>query len=490
MTKRNAVIRTLVASAVLAVIGSAQAGSVTSTARIVANEAFGTAIAQPTVTLGAISLPSLAYAFNTPGGIVVNNGGSVKVVFTLTGGTTDVAGTFAAANVTLSAGLTGFTPTVAVSGTTITITLTNGSGGNLTIGIGGTVTLASTVANAQYRVVGVTQGSNVTATGTALNGFDNSVLEAATPATNVITFADAVTASSVASTATTKISLSTVPTPGTALTAGTTVSFGGVKLTNATGTQVKLDNAATADTDIDMSTATAYTQGGTFTIGKASGSFTPGMTVGIFTDETCTTAIAGTATVTNTPVGAITAATTTVSITYTGLTSAQLTAGVFACGNYSVATGAFNSLTPTVAFTYNKFSTSYSDETVAAFNGYALGTNGAVKDVRSYIPAAAAGYTSFVRIINTGSITASVTGQFVNADGTLGATSGVLAMSLAAGGSVTLTSAQVEAAIGGTAPAASARPRLRLTAPTSGLEAQSFFLTNANGNFSDATGAQ
>ena len=31
---------------------------------------------------------------------------------------------------------------------------------------------------------------------------------------------------------------------------------------------------------------------------------------------------------------------------------------------------------------------------------------------------------------------------------------------------------------------------LRLTAPTNGMQAQSFFLTNANGNFSDATGAQ
>lgn len=491
MTKRNAVIRTLVASAVLAVIGSAQAGSITTTARIVANEAFGSAIAQPTVAAGAISLPSLAYAFNTPGGIVVNPSGSVKVVFTLAGGTFDATGTFAAAsNVTLSAGISTFTPTVSVSGTTATVTLTNGTAGNLTIGIGGTVTLTSSATAALYRVIGVTKGTNVTVTGKALNGFDDSVLEAVTAASDAVTFADAVTAASVASTATTKISLSTTPTPGTALTSGTLVSFGGVKLTNGSGTQVKLDNAGAADTDIVMSTATAYTLGGTFTIGKASGSFTQAMTVGMFTDETCLVPIAGALTQTNAPAGTITSATTTVSLVYTGLAAAELAAGVYACGNYGPATGVFNSLTPTIAFTYNKFSTSYTDETVAAFNGYALATNGQVKDVRSYIPAAATGYTSFVRIINTGSIAAAVTGQFVNANGTLGATSGTLVTSLAAGGSVTLTSAQVEAAIGGTAPAATDRPRLRITAPTSGLDAQSFILTNANSNFSDATGAQ
>ncbi len=487
--KRNAIIRTLVASAVLAVVGSAQAGSVTSTARIVANEAFGTAIAQPTVVAGAISLPSLAYSFNTPGGIVVNNGGSVKVVFTLVGGTTNVVGTFSAANnVMLSAGLTGFTPTVAITGSTATVTLTNTSGGNLTIGIGGTVTLLSTVADAQYRVIGVTKGTNVTATGQALNGFDNSVLEATTAAVDIIKFAEAVTAASTASTSTAKINLNTTPTPGTALVAGTTVSFGGVTLTNTTGTQVMLDNAAAADTDIVIATATAYAQSGTFTVGKASGSFTPGMTVGMFTDQTCAAPITGALTQTNAPVGAITASTTGMTLAYTGLSATELAAGVFLCGDYTAATGVFKEITPTLAFTYDKVSTSYSDEVVAAFNGYALTSNGQTKDVRSYIPAATAGYTSFVRIINTGTVAAAVTGRFINEDGTTSA-SGVVVTSLAAGGSITLTSTQIEAGVG-VAPVATARPRLRLTAPTSGLEAQSFFLTNANGNFSDATGAQ
>ena len=489
MMKRNAIIRTLVASAVLAVVSSAQAGSITSTARIVANEAFGTAIAQPTVAASAIALPSVAYAFNTPGGIVVNSTGSVKVVLTLAGGTTNTSGTFnAGTNVVLSAGISTFTPTVAITGSTVTITLTNSTAGNLTIGIGGTVTLVSTALDQQYRVIGVTKGTNVTATGQALNGFDNSVLEATTASANVITFADAVTAASTASTSTAKINLNTTPTPGTALVTGTKVSFGGVTLTDTTGTQVKLDNAGVADTDITTGTATAFALTGTFTVAKASGSFTPGMTVGLFQTQACAAPITGTLTQTNAPTGVITASTTGMTLAYTGLVAAELNAGVFLCGDYSAATGAFKEFTPTIAFTYDKFSTSYSDKVVTAFNGYALTSNGQTRDVRSYIPAATTGYTSFVRIINTGAVAAPVTGVFVNADGTTSG-SGVIVSSLAAGGSVTLTSTQVETGIG-FAPVATARPRLRLTAPTSGLEAQSFFLTNANGNFSDATGAQ
>jgi len=487
MKKRNIFVQTAIASALLA-FGVAHANSVTVTARSVANEAFGSAIAQPTVLAGAISLPTLQYTFNTPGGIVVNPGGSVKVVFTLAGGTTNTVGVFnAAANVVISAGIRTFTPTVSSTGSTHTVTLANGTAGNLTIGIGAAVSLVSTSANAQYRVIGVTKGTNVTVTGQALNGADNSVLEAATPAANAVTFAEAVTAASTASTSTNKINLNTVPTPGTALVTVAPVSFGGVTLTNTAGNQVKLDAAGVADTDITDATAIAYALSGTFTVGKATGAFTPGMTVGMFTNQACTTPITGALTQTNAPAGAIVAGTTGMTLAYTGLLASELDAGVFLCGTFPAAT-VLSEIKPTIAFTYDKFSTSYSDEVVAAFDGYALTTNGQTKDVRSYIPVAATGYTSFVRVINTGTVDAAVTGQFVNEDGTKSA-AGVVIATLKAGGSKTLTSSEIETAIG-VAPVATARPRLRLTAPTSGMDAQSFFLTNANGNFSDATGAQ
>jgi len=130
-----------------------------------------------------------------------------------------------------------------------------------------------------------------------------------------------------------------------------------------------------------------------------------------------------------------------------GLVPAELDVGVFLCGDYSGATGSFNEIKPTIAFTYDKFSTSYSDEVVAAFDGYALTTNGQTKDVSRYIPVAAIGYTSFVRVINTGTVDAAVTGQFVNEDGTTSA-SGVIVATLKAGGSKTLTSTEIETAMG------------------------------------------
>jgi hypothetical protein len=116
-------------------------------------------------------------------------------------------------------------------------------------------------------------------------------------------------------------------------------------------------------------------------------------------------------------------------------------------------------------------------------NGYALNTNGQTVDVKSYIPAGTTGYSSFVRVINSGAVDAAVNGQWLNQDGTTstGATLGTIK----AGGSITWTSTEIEAALG--APSATAnsqvRPRLRLTAPTSGLQAQSFFL-NPDNSFS------
>ena len=493
MMKRNAIARTLIASAVLAVVGAAQAGSITVTTRTVANEAFGTAIAQPTVAAGAVSLPALTYTFNTPGGIVVNPGGSVNVVFTLVGGTPDVTGAVTATNVTLSGAVTALTPTVSATGSKLVVNLLNptASTANVTIGIGAAVTLASTGSNQQYRVTGVTKGTDVTVTGQATNGADNSVLEAATAASTAVTYAEAVTAALVASTSTVKINLNTTPNPGTALTTGTAVSLGSIKLTNTAGTQAFLNNAGAADTDFTAAGA-GYAQTGTVVVGLASGSFTPGTTFGLYQDDTCATAVGTAGTVAYTPASTtgVAAATTSVSIPYTTLNGATVVAGASVCASFTgVAAGtAIKEFTPTIAFTYDKSSTSYTDETIAATAGYALRTNGQVVDVRSYIPAAATGYTSFVRVINTGAVAAAVTASFIDETTGIAGTSGSLG-TLAAGASKTWTSAQIEAAIG-VAPAGTARPRVRLTAPTSGLQAQSFFLTNANGNFSDVTGAQ
>ena len=128
-------------------------------------------------------------------------------------------------------------------------------------------------------------------------------------------------------------------------------------------------------------------------------------------------------------------------------------------------------------------------QTLSTISLLTLGLNGSQRDVRSYIPAGSVGYTSFVRTINTGSVTAAVTGQWLYENGTT-STPATLIASLVGGASSTLSSAQVEAVLGAPTVIGSNRPRLRLSAPTNGLDIQSFFLTNATGNFSDVTGAQ
>ena len=80
MKKRNLVLQTAIASAILAMAAGAQAGTLTGAATY-ATENFGSTA---TAAL-AIGAPATVYTFNTPGGIVVNPSGSVYVFFRVTG---------------------------------------------------------------------------------------------------------------------------------------------------------------------------------------------------------------------------------------------------------------------------------------------------------------------------------------------------------------------------------------------------------------------
>ena len=126
--------------------------------------------------------------------------------------------------------------------------------------------------------------------------------------------------------------------------------------------------------------------------------------------------------------------------------------------------------------------------TQSGFNSAA--SNSSKADVRTYVPSAAAasGYTSFVRVINTGSIATEVSVAVVDAlTGAVGAP-GLLADSLAAGAAATFTSTQIEAVVGPIA--ANLRPRLRLLASAGAtLEGQSFLL-QPGGAFNEVSGAQ
>jgi len=143
--------------------------------------------------------------------------------------------------------------------------------------------------------------------------------------------------------------------------------------------------------------------------------------------------------------------------------------------------------TPTLAGTLVHAGTAVdSNETVAA-TLYAVRFNGQQIDVRNYVPVALTGWTTFLRIVNTGSIAAAVSGAFINETTGVVGTAGVLISSLPAGASRTLDSTQIEAVLG--AQTATARPRIRITAPTNSMEVQTYVFTPA-GQFSIIHGTE
>ncbi len=497
MKKRNVLIHTAVASALLAMGLSAEAGSLNVTKRTVANESFGTAYTATT----KVAVPNIAYVFNTPGGIVMNPSGQVTVKYVIAGGTWTSSAALAGTNVvvtSLPGGVTAGTPTINSAGDTVSVVLTNGStNANATIGIGATVTLTNVSGATRFQAVGVVKGTAVTVSGSAWNTVADVVLESATAAKTVVDYAQAVTLGFTASTETKKIDL-TLATPGAGLTAGVAganlVQLGKITAENNPDvTPVDLDtDAALAETSI-VAGAPAFNGAFTVTVAPATGAFTAKQAVKLFSNAACSVALTGGA-ATQAPLAtAVVASTASVTLTGAG-TAAQsatdLLAGVYVCSDYSgvTANAVLSALTPTISAVYTKASTTYTGDTLGNNTGYALTTNGQTVDVRSYIPAGTPGYTSYVRVINSGTVTAVVSAQWLYEDGTTG-TAVALGSALAAGGAHTYTSTDIETAIGApTSTIGQNRPRLRLTAPTSGLQAQSFFL-NPGSSFATMHGA-
>ena len=95
-------------------------------------------------------------------------------------------------------------------------------------------------------------------------------------------------------------------------------------------------------------------------------------------------------------------------------------------------------------------------------------------DVPSYLPWAlhASGYVSYLRIINTGTSAAAISAALIDGDSGVLGTPGVLNPALAPGAAITYSGQQIEAALG-VSPAASARPRIRLSS-TIPVDVQSF----------------
>ncbi len=486
MKKRDVILHTAIASALLAMAAGAQAGgSLSATATKFATQNFG---ATSTAALEIVPA-ALGYVYSTPGGIVVNPTGVVNMYFRLGAGTfttAPIASDFAGSVVTVL-GLAVGTPVLSTDKTTIVVPLSNTTASNITIGVGATLNWTPAAGRAVSGVNAIlnTAGATLSATASAsvLAANANAAALPADidgPATTAATFAtgaSAITASVTATgaTETQKIDVTASPSQ-TKMTTGVN-----------SGTNVKINFGSFAFTDVALvystNGATLYSvanNGGATGVGAiATGNFAAAPSTGLVlaSDAGCATPMAAGSVATLS--GSNTVA------TWTGVTKAASGTATYVCMTVS-GTTVIPTTTPTLQTSLTVAPTTGTNITGSG-TLFALGLNGASIDVRSYVPAAAVGYSSFVRIVNSGTTSAAISVAVIDqATGVAGASS-VLG-TLAGGAAKTYVASDIETALG-VSLTATLRPRLRITAPTSSLQVQSF-MSSPNGVFSDMSGGQ
>lgn len=108
-------------------------------------------------------------------------------------------------------------------------------------------------------------------------------------------------------------------------------------------------------------------------------------------------------------------------------------------------------------------------------------------NVRSYVPTSYANYTSYLRVINTGTTATPITVAYVDPATGVATTAKTLLASLPVGAARTFSSTQLEAALGLTM-AGPVRPMIQVTG-TSALEVQSF-MQQPGGVFNEFSGVR
>lgn len=485
MKRSNVILHAAVATALLNMAGGAQAGVVSATAIKFATELFGSSASATNVL---IKPSSAVYTFNTPGGIVINPSGVIYGYLRLTGGTFAAA---TAGDFTFGAGISGLAATaaaIATDSSTVRVTITNTTTINQTIGVGGTMTwlpatnsvggVNTTLATAGGAVTiqgSMASSSSLPTSGTALpadldNGLSNS--------TNLATSGSAITAAIASSAAFAVKETQQVDLLATA--PGTRFTTPGTAASNAnSATIVNLGSVTFTDVATTMAVdgTTAYTIGGrgtaTTLAGTVTGVFKASETMALNVNLACTSTIAaGSAGTLNTGL---------TTFTFSGGTLPASGTPWYVCLTVPANTVQIPLGTPTASFSFTKTTTTDA-ATTAAGNLYTLAYNGSQVDVRNYVPAANTGWSTILRIVNTGTVTANISGQFINeTTGALVGSSGTIVTSLPAGGAATVTSSQLEGVLG--AQTASARPRVRVSAPTNGMDVQTYVFT-PSGQFS------
>lgn len=482
--KTNAIL----AAALMAAF-AAQAGTLTPAVAggtVFAAEAFQGATATDANT--AITPGAITYSVATTGGIVVNAGGSIYYYVRLSNGK------FATAP--LASQVTGSVPTLLGTGsvtvvgisadkTTALVKLTNMTAGTVNIGVGGTITYTPAAgAIDTVKTALATAGGTVSATGSlsALAAVAAPDATAAQPSDVDGAPANAVIAKSVQAITgavsnlpsnTVKINLSATP-PASAYTPTPYAQLGSVTFTEVAAGNP--DNLANLTIALANANATVVATPGT---GQ---SFPVGATLEVGTSTCANLSPTPSSTKTFTASNASEAASLTVPVASI-VSGTPLYLCLSAPGGGQTASPITANIT---AELLNNAAVLTAGKTTTAGAGYALGYNGTQIDVTNYVPAAVSGWTQFIRVANTGALSAPVSAAFVDESGNVG-TSAVIIPSLSAGAVKNLEAADIEAALG--AQAEGARPRLRITAPSNGLTVQNMLFT-PNGSFTNNSAQQ
>lgn len=499
MKSHNKFLASAIAVAIGTLASSAFAGNLSTTTKYLATEVFGPTQAATV----ALTPTAVSYSISSPGGVTLAAGQSMNVYFRLSG-THVFAAAPVAADFNAVGTLTKGTPAIGTGAfaNTLVMTYTNGGAAAVNLPLGTAIiwTPASAItvksaemstAGGTVQVTGSIDGNVVNTQAATLPSSQDPVAAAVTLAVSTQAITGAVQKSSdfVAAAAPlvrvegAKINLGATP-PGTNFavsgsattnTANNIINFGSVTFT---------DNASVvptvlAGTAYTLATAVPATGLEVTLTPDAGKTFPVGSTVNLYSDAACTTAV-GTAS------AALDATTAATAVKVVSTAAPTTKTPVYVCLTLKAApitaANAATPVTPTISAVLKKTAATDASNSIAATAGYALGYNGSLVDVTNYVPAGVTGWQQFLRVVNTGGQTAAVSAAVIDEVTGVAGTAVQVIPSLAAGAVKNLTAAELEAAVG--AVDATKRPRIRFTAPTTGMNVQNMLFT-PNGSFTN-----
>jgi hypothetical protein len=478
------------ASIALLVAGGANAGQAVSTATKIAVENFGGSAATQN-TLAVLGAP-ISYSMSSI--TAVNSGSVVYFTIRLTGGKfagTPTATNFAFAGQSCVATAASVTApncvvTPSTDKTTIKVAVTTAASYTLGLGAFSWTPAAADIdtVNTTLAAVGGTVSASiglVTINPTAIEATDTqATIDTPLATGNLAVGVKAINGVVAASSYAGKIDLTASPAASNYTTAGYAI-LGQYTFTDVAAAAAKIRTGASNYTLANNSTGAAANTGASVTVTPGTGQAFPiGAVLSLSSSATCASALTGST------IAAILS--TNASTAKTMATTDVVTTGTpyFVCMTAPSATNTATPIQATIAATVTNTVTTTDSIGAASGNGYSLGYNGSTVDVQTYWPGglSAYGFNSYLRITNTGSVTAAISAQHFTTVGALTGTSTVLAVAklptgtLAAGQSVLIPSSQIDGLIG-VAPSGLESGRIRISAPTDGLRVQSLLQSSA-----------